>query len=782
MSPQQARASQTPDSLVDIERYLKSQLAVIVAGFHSNPGMTEKSVQNFVQSFKSYQQDVLYVALHRIIYHLEYINQSCEHLTAFLDMFKTILEKCLVPLETIHRRYKHFTAAGTYIAPVPVYLTTENVPTRTGSRGKAAVAQFIPTRLLLSKLLSIPGMLKAMKEFVQSTEDPDGGVRHFMHSPNWKEMVRRVSSGNDDSITWLPLHIYFDEFEAGNPLGSRAGTNKLGAVYISLPSLPYRFASQIKFIFLMMLFKASDKGILRVDVPDECSNNVIVGNSVFKRVIEELNYLQEFGVEVQETPGTTATIKFLTGCLLGDNLGLNQICGFVESFSSRHCCRVCTDDYREAPFIEDPSSLRNAQNYAHDLELDAVSQTGIKEKCVWLDVKGFDLFANTNPDHMHDFLEGACYYVMYEVIKGLKDTVPNFTISNLNTRIKNFAFGPESNVPKEVNLVKDQGGGGRLRKMSANEVRVFVNYFGLLVGDLVSEFDEDLSTGVVDGDVVEYESLAPGYKYYDLYLKLIRVQDLLTCRNVNAAVAHELRTAVELLLTAYLDVSNRVHVPPKMHFLIHYATAMLRNGPSISLSSMTFEKKHRQLKRALTSIASTVNTPLSAAKKIMLLVNSLLIENELPPNTFLPGRLYSVSRSVVDPLRAALHLPVDVLFKSVKTIDSPLSITYSIGTIVCSGFSDDPILGCLPRFLKIVSMFYSGPRPIEKAVALAQPFKTMSWARHFNAYHVRRIHSLDAAEWVDLSTLEFPFPNTLCAAPNGNDYIYMRNSTSHFIY
>lgn len=36
------------------------------------------------------------------------------------------------------------------------------------------------------------------------------------------------------------------------------------------------------------------------------------------------------------------TMYFELELILGDNLGLHTITGFVESFSSNFCCRICT--------------------------------------------------------------------------------------------------------------------------------------------------------------------------------------------------------------------------------------------------------------------------------------------------------------------------------------------------------------------------------------------------------------------------------------------------------
>lgn len=40
--------------------------------------------------------------------------------------------------------------------------------------------------------------------------------------------------------------------------------------------------------------------------------------------------------------GKKVKIYFALGLLLGDNLGLNGMLGFVESFNAYHSCRLCT--------------------------------------------------------------------------------------------------------------------------------------------------------------------------------------------------------------------------------------------------------------------------------------------------------------------------------------------------------------------------------------------------------------------------------------------------------
>ncbi|CAD6219950.1 GSCOCG00011537001-RA-CDS, partial [Cotesia congregata] len=61
---------------------------------------------------------------------------------------------------------------------------------------------------------------------------------------------------------------------------------------------------------------------------------------VLKKVIDGLNDLKRNGIEVT-IDNKQQKIYFDCGLILGDNLGLNGILRFVESFSSGYPRRIC---------------------------------------------------------------------------------------------------------------------------------------------------------------------------------------------------------------------------------------------------------------------------------------------------------------------------------------------------------------------------------------------------------------------------------------------------------
>lgn len=129
-----------------------------------------------------------------------------------------------------------------------------------------------------------------------------------------------------DNILYLPIFIYFDDFEPLNSLGSHSGTYKLGTVYIKIACLPEHLQSRLFSMFLAMVFFSNDRRDF--------------GNSrVFTPLINELNLLADVGIEIDHEQ--YKTVKFITVGVLGDNLGINSVLGFVESFRANYFCRLC---------------------------------------------------------------------------------------------------------------------------------------------------------------------------------------------------------------------------------------------------------------------------------------------------------------------------------------------------------------------------------------------------------------------------------------------------------
>lgn len=142
----------------------------------------------------------------------------------------------------------------------------------------------------------------------------------------------------------LEIQVYYDDFETSNPLGSKQGIHKLGCLYFTLRNLSPSLNSSLMNIHLISLFHSQDAKKYGID-------------KILAPFIDDVKVLEQSGMDVSFTEqplyGTIAQIT-------GDNLGLNSVLGYVESFSANCYCRMCLTDKVSAQtvFSEDDPRLK----------------------------------------------------------------------------------------------------------------------------------------------------------------------------------------------------------------------------------------------------------------------------------------------------------------------------------------------------------------------------------------------------------------------------------------
>lgn len=107
--------------------------------------------------------------------------------------------------------------------------------------------QIVPLRETLKTLLELPGFYKKLLSVLEtdnSTTYVDKTYTNVCDGTVWKSIKEYY--GNKSVI---PLFLYYDDFETGNPLGSAAGVHKVGALYGSIAILPFPYASLLKIYF-----------------------------------------------------------------------------------------------------------------------------------------------------------------------------------------------------------------------------------------------------------------------------------------------------------------------------------------------------------------------------------------------------------------------------------------------------------------------------------------------------------------------------------------------------
>ena len=242
----------------------------------------------------------------------------------------------------------------------------------------------------------MPNVLNNILSYI-ANENNSNNISSIFNTSLWKSLISKY----DKNKIILPLYIYFDEFETGNPLGTHAGVHKLGAMYFTLGGIPQKYSSQLENIFLWGLFYSPDR--------------VTFGNSnVFPSFTSELLYLETKGITIN-IDEEIKQIYFIAPFLLGDNLGINSLIGFQESFSSTYFCRICFSEKSETKKMidEQEHTIRNPSNY--NVHLNNMSH-GIKEECVWNVLPSYHNTVNVTCYVMHDLMEGICRYEMAEIL------------------------------------------------------------------------------------------------------------------------------------------------------------------------------------------------------------------------------------------------------------------------------------------------------------------------------------------------------------------------------
>lgn len=703
-------------------------LSIFISSLYANPLLPRNAVQSVVDGLRNYMQEGLGHDIINIFDEMLTSLQNGQDITSFKNRFLLAVQSPLETMKTEHLRLQHLCVRGTYIPPTQITIGQKMITVR--KQGTVTVQPFkcieqlIPLRKVLQMFFSLEGVMTETLNYINflSLMTEKGLIENFIQGSFW--VTRKKKHGNK---MVFPLFMFFDDYESGNVLGSHSGIHKLGAVYVSVACMPPHRASSLTNIFLALLFHSSDR------------NNF--GNGViFQPLIEEFNFLLEYGVEIN-TASFKGKLYFELALILGDNLGIHSIIGFNESFSSNFPCRICnvSKEVMKEQCYEDENLYRNADQYEIHLAENNSSNTGIKEKCVWLAVKGFSLFEQVGVDVMHDILEGTAKYVMSFLIAKYVTDLKYFSIQLLNDKISSFDYGPDtSSKPCILNMAHIANGNV---KLSASEMLTFIRYFSLIIGEFVPYQDP----------------------YWKLYISLRKLIDLVTCQKITETTSDVLRCLVGELNELYLELTNQ-SLKPKFHFLTHYHALMKKFGPLINIWGMRFEAKHRTSKVAARASFNRRNITLTLAIKHQLQLNDIFLTGHLaePIST---GPVKSILNSKCREIITALNLSSQEPLKRVSwakingTLFKSKSILFE-DIIDLEGIS----------FMCIKNIYVYSTR---RVIFECTKFVTLDFDEHFHSYHVDTTTNVNII-FVFYNSLICHVPNHLNLCSNGNTYITLR--------
>lgn len=721
-------ADSEPEVLDNADSIIHKEVLKFISTLYVNPSVSRSSVQAMVSHLQTLLDNIapsLMSVFGPVLADEESISGS--EINKRLHKFNTALKGIFFPFRSEYLRFRELNLLGSFIPPHEVIVGyCPDISQRSNTltlHTKPRTMQVIQLRQVLKNFFSIDTIWKDVTDYLNHLrgnlvireENPMRPMclENVMQGSVWLAMCTPQAS---DII--LPLVVYYDDFEIGNPLGSHAGVHKLGGVYVSLPALPPHLFSLLNNILLLAICHSADK--------------TKYGNkAIFDPVIEELNYLQNKGIFI-ENKFFKGTVKFKVVAITGDNLGLNSILGFTESFSANKCCRICNIDKKglQTALYENSNLLRNMTSYHAQLQENDTPNTGIKESCCWLKVTGFDLFQNVAVDPMHDILEGVARYVMTFVInhflaEGL------LKISVLQQRIISFDYGPDRNS-KPSNCLVVQGSKVKL-KTSASEMLTLIRYFSLIAGFYIPLEN----------------------KVWKLYIMLRQITDRLLSHRVFSDTNIQLRVIIAEFNQLYTELTKSP-LQPKFHFLTHYPTMLMKFGPVRNMWAMRFEAKHRVSKLVARSSFNRVNVCKTLAIKCQLMLNDLFVKNTIPTTKILGKKSALNSGDTVK-----FSLGTGVVLKYSVTSATIAGVIWQRNSIVTVDIDDEQ---CLPTFGQIDAILVTGTEEVFFRCCM---FETIEFNSHYNAYEVKRGNDY----------LCFPCQNAVSPCPN--TLTLMRGNTSY---
>ena len=596
-----------PSLTENIDQNIKianDEVLIFTGKLYHFPDLSRKHVNRVISEASQLFESSLNSVQNEICSHLKTLGASEQYLHEIRNIFHNYSQP-FRNVQTEKQIFSQFRYYDTFIVPESYRIgeRTEFKSKITGASREniPVVAQFIPIRFVLQKFFEMPGVFDKTMGYVNYLKSCKEIISNIIQGPFWREK----STPFEEKMV-LPLLMYFNDYENNNPLGSHKGISKCGAVYLSVPCLPPEFQSKIENIFLFILFNSLDRTTFQ--------NSII-----FEKAIQELKFLYDEGITLN-LPTGSQKIHFHLALIIGDNLGLHSIFGFMESFRANKFCRFCLIDYQNINkvFTEKDCILRDVSNYDFFKTKDA-SLSGIKEICVFNKLPSFHVTNNPAVDVMHDYLEGICRYDVAILLKYFIYVRKYFELDHLNTKLRAFHYGANKNVNKPPQILESH-----LKKkciiLSSAEMLNLVMNLNLIIGLSIDEDDD----------------------HWQLLLMLQEIIEIVCSTKITAQTPDLL----ELRITEYLTLLNNKFpnsLKPKHHFIVHYPSIMRKVGPLWNICCMRHESKNREGKVISRSAICRVNICRTIALRHQLIQNyRFMSQNALYP-TYISSRVRSAS-------------------------------------------------------------------------------------------------------------------------------------------
>ena len=388
----------------------------------------------------------------------------------------------------------------------------------------------------------------------------------------------------------LYLILYYDEFVVSNPLGNKTAKHTIGAIYYTIGNMRHR--SQLNDIHLAMLFPSS-------------YTKKHTWKSLLEPLVTDLNRLNSDGMSVVMN-GTQKNVKCAVAYMTGDNKGIHEVAGYFAAFyRTNRICRFChaTTSSIQEHFTECDFDMRTKEEYDEEIRRltaqgypdNMQKMFGIKSECPLNELNDFHCISHFPVDISHDLFEnGVAQHTVQHVLDFFvfEDVI---TSEKVNEAIAEFPYHrTDKNRPSVFTTT-----GNKLRvSETCSEMWTLLRLMPLM---LLTKMDENNIVGQVKHK-------------WQLLTGLIYIAQRATADTLSEGDLESLSTSVPEWLADFKKEFPEFKMKPKFHHLVHYAGQWRKHGPLMSLSSLRFEAKHKQMKQYLANSKNRMNVCKSMAE------------------------------------------------------------------------------------------------------------------------------------------------------------------------
>ncbi|XP_062546235.1 uncharacterized protein LOC134212419 isoform X1 [Armigeres subalbatus] len=556
----------------------------------------------------------------------------------------------------------------------------------------------MPVKFMLQTYLESDGVFDTIMNSLKLSND--GVIRSLIDGSIWQERTSGMCCS-----TVIPINIYFDDFTTGDTSSCHSKSTSICAIYLNIPCMPAYLLGKLSNIITVGFIKTEDR--------KKYSND-----KTLCQLIDLLINLEVEGITVK-VDGADKKVFFVLGFVLGDNLGVNGVLNYVESFRANYFCRVCKRKrvLTETDVKEYPGVFRTIADYQHDVQLKIVSETGIKAPSIFNKIPSYHVTHNFVFDVMHDIFEGVCIYDLQHILYYFVYTKQYFKMSVFNERKNNFVYGNLSS-DNIIHDIQDQHVKMKKIKCTASEMKTLITFLPLIIGSLVPEKDE----------------------VWQLTCALVKIVHITMLREIPFALIKELRSVISFHHELYVKLFQDT-LKPKHHNLVHYPTAILKGGTLRLHWSMRFEAKHKESKAYCRVNSNRINMCSSIATK----ANFKFAYDRMNNNFIFPKISYDNNQIYLSELKPHEHIDFELNNIEMKAV-SFLKYFVKCGTLYNRGSIFIITRKKMIQIFKIVEILFNN---YKKLFILCEKFEISRFNEHLQSYELNTRTTIELVDSIE---------------------------------